>query len=113
VFKHCCGSVKPLIRSLIDAGFDILNPVQNSAVDMDAKILKEEFGDQIIFWGGGVDTQHTLPFGIPQEVYDQVTERIRIYNQQGGFVFNTIHNTQAKVPVENFLAMVDAIRQFR
>jgi uroporphyrinogen-III decarboxylase len=111
VFKHCCGSIKPLIPSIINAGIDILNPVQNSAVDMDAQTLKDQFGDKITFWGGGVDTQHTLPFGTPQEVYDQVTKRIGIYNQGGGFVFNTIHNAQSGIPVENFLAMVDAIKQ--
>jgi uroporphyrinogen-III decarboxylase len=113
VFKHCCGSIKPLIPKLIEAGFDILNPVQNSARDMDPQTLKNEFGDKITFWGGGVDTQHTLPYGTPDEVFNQVTERIRIYNQNGGFVFNTIHNTQSGVPVENFLAMIDAIKQFR
>ncbi|MDR0448405.1 MAG: uroporphyrinogen decarboxylase family protein, partial [Treponema sp.] len=67
----------------------------------------------ISFWGGGVDTQHTLPYGSPEEVFNQVSERIRIYNQNGGFVFNTIHNTQPGVPVENFLAMIEAIKQFR
>jgi uroporphyrinogen-III decarboxylase len=110
IFKHSCGSIMPLIPSIIKAGIDILNPVQNSAVNMDAKILKDTFGDKLTFWGGGVDTQKALPFGSPQEVYDQVTERIGIYNRDGGFVFNTIHNTQAKVPVENFLAMVEAIK---
>jgi uroporphyrinogen-III decarboxylase len=113
VFKHCCGSIKPLIPKFIEAGFDILNPVQNSAKDMDAQTLKDEFGSQINFWGGGVDTQHTLPFGSREEVYKQVMERIKIYNKSGGFIFNTIHNTQFGVPVENFLAMVDAIKQFR
>jgi uroporphyrinogen-III decarboxylase len=113
VFKHCCGSIKPLIPSIIKAGIDILNPVQNSAADMDPSALKKEFGEKITFWGGGVDTQKTLPFGTPQEVYDQVTERIKIYNHSGGFVFTTIHNTQARVPVENFMAMVDAVKQFR
>jgi hypothetical protein len=113
VFKHCCGSIRSLIPLIIEAGIDILNPVQNSAADMDAGELKKEFGDRITFWGGGVDTQKTLPFGSPQEVFDQVTERIKIYNRGGGFVFNTIHNTQAGVPVENFTAMIDAVRQFR
>jgi uroporphyrinogen-III decarboxylase len=113
IFKHTCGSIMPLIPSLIKAGIDILNPVQNSAVNMDAKTLKDTFGDKLTFWGGGVDTQGTLPFGTPQEVYDQVTERIGIYNKGGGFVFNTIHNTQAKVPPENFIAMIEAIKQFR
>jgi uroporphyrinogen-III decarboxylase len=113
VFKHCCGSIRSLIPSIINAGIDILNPVQNSAANMDAQTLKDSFGDKLTFWGGGVDTQKTLPFGTPQEVYDQVTERIGIYNRGGGFVFNTIHNTQAKVPPENFLAMIDAVKQFR
>jgi uroporphyrinogen-III decarboxylase len=110
IFKHCCGSIKPLIPSIIKAGIDILNPVQNSAVDMDASELKKEFGSKLTFWGGGVDTQQTLPFGTPDDVYRQVTERIKIYNQNGGFVFSTIHNTQARVPVENFLAMIEALR---
>jgi uroporphyrinogen-III decarboxylase len=113
VFKHCCGSIRPLIPNLIEAGFDILNPVQNSAADMDPQTLKDEFGANITFWGGGVDTQHTLPFGTPDQVRQQVTERIKIYNRDGGFVFNTVHNTQSGVPVDNFLAMVEAIKQFR
>ena len=113
VFKHCCGSIKSLIPGFIKAGFDILNPVQNSAKDMDPRTLKDEFGGQIAFWGGGVDTQHTLPFGTPDEVYKQVTERIGIYNRDGGFVFNTIHNTQPGTPVQNFMAMIEAVRQFR
>jgi uroporphyrinogen-III decarboxylase len=113
VFKHCCGSIKPLIPSIIKAEIDILNPVQNSAANMDAAELKKEFGGKLTFWGGGVDTQNTLPFGKPEEVFAQVTERIKIYNRGGGFVFTTIHNTQAKVPTENFLAMVDAVKQFR
>ncbi|MDR3338101.1 MAG: methyltransferase, partial [Treponema sp.] len=75
--------------------------------------LKKEFGDRITFWGGGVDTQHVLPFGTPEQVFDQVTERIKIYNQDGGFVFSPIHNTQARIPVENFTAMIDAVKQFR
>jgi uroporphyrinogen-III decarboxylase len=109
-FKHCCGSIKPLIPTLIEAGIDILNPVQNSAAGMDPQTLKDEFGEKIVFWGGGVDTQHTLPFGTPQEVYDEVTRRIEIYNRDGGFVFTPIHNTQSRVPVENFLAMIEAVK---
>jgi uroporphyrinogen-III decarboxylase len=113
VFKHCCGSIMPLIPNLIAAGIDILNPVQNSADNMDPQEIKDTFGGKLTFWGGGVDTQKILPFGTPQDVYDQVTERIKIYNRGGGFVFNTIHNTQAKVPSENFLAMLEAITQHR
>jgi hypothetical protein len=108
--KHACGSVHDLIPDLIEDGFDILNPVQTSAAKMDPRTLKREFGDRIVFWGGGVDTQRTLPFGTPDEVYREVRERIDIFNDGGGFVFAAIHNIQANVPVPNLLAMLDAIR---
>lgn len=111
-FKHTCGAVWPLIPNLLDAGFDILNPVQCSAAGMDPRRLKAEFGDRLVFWGGGVDTQHTLPFGTPADVRAQVMERLRIFSPGGGFVFNTIHNIQAGTPVANIVAMVDAIREF-
>ena len=110
VFKHTCGSIEPMITNFIDAGFDILNPVQCSAVNMDPKVLKDKYGDKIVFWGGGVDTQQTLPFGTPEDVRDQVKSRIEIFNKEGGFIFNAIHNVQAKTPVANFMAMVDAIK---
>ena len=109
-FIHTCGSVTQFIEDFIDAGFDIMNPVQTSAADMDPARLKARFGDRLVFWGGGVDTQHTLPFGTPDQVRRQVAERIRIFGSGGGFVFNTIHNVQAQVPVENVLAMVDTLR---
>ena len=109
-FIHSCGSIVQLIPDFIEAGFDILNPVQLSAADMDAKTLKKRFGKDVTFWGGGVDTQKTLPFGSPDEVYRQVRERIDIFAPGGGFVFNTIHNVQANVPLENVLAMFKAIR---
>ncbi|OAM89560.1 hypothetical protein OH491_15825 [Termitidicoccus mucosus] len=109
-FKHTCGAVVPLIPGLIEAGFDILNPVQCSAKDMDPRRLKNEFGRDVVFWGGGVNTQETLPFGTPAQVYDEVLERLRIFAPGGGFVFNTIHNIQARTPVENIAAMLDAIR---
>ena len=112
-FKHSCGGIYPLIPHLIEAGFDILNPVQCSADGMDPRTLKKEFGDDLVFWGGGVDTQKTLPFGTPDEVYAEVRERIEIFNDGGGFVFNTIHNIQAKTPVENLLAMFRAIKDSR
>jgi hypothetical protein len=111
-FKHSCGAVRPLIDRFIDVGFDILNPVQCSAKDMDAGRLKADFGSRIVFWGGGVDTQHTLPFGTPAEVRSQVTGRLRTFAPGGGFVFNTIHNIQARTPVANIIAMVDAIRDY-
>ena len=106
---HSCGGIRPLINDIIEAGFDILNPVQTSASGMDPRELKEEFGDRIVFLGGGVETQTTLPYGTPEEVYEQVGERIRIFNKGGGYIFNTIHNIQADVPVENIMAMIKAI----
>jgi hypothetical protein len=111
-FIHTCGSVVRLLPDFIEAGFDILNPVQCSAAGMDPRGLKERFGDRIVFWGGGVDTQRTLPFGTPDDVRREVRERIAIFSPGGGFVFNTIHNVQAKVPVENLRALYEAVREF-
>lgn len=110
-FIHSCGCVVDLIPDFIEAGFDILNPVQTSAAGMDPVKLKETYGQDIVFWGGGVDTQHTLPYGTPDEVYREVRERVRIFNRDGGFVFNTVHNIQANVPVENVEAMFRALRE--
>lgn len=109
-FIHSCGSVYDFLPDFIEAGFDVLNPVQCSAAKMDARTLKKEFGQQLTFWGGGVDTQETLPFGTPAEVYKQVRERIDIFNEGGGFVFNTIHNIQGPTPLENMQAMFRAIQ---
>ena len=111
-FKHSCGAVRPFIEPFIDIGFDILNPVQCSATGMEPSRLKADFGDRLVFWGGGVDTQRTLPFGTPDQVRAEVTERLRIFFPGGGFVFNTIHNTQARTPVANIVAMVDAVHEF-
>jgi hypothetical protein len=111
-FKHCCGSIKSFIPSFIDSGFDILNPVQISAANMDAKELKNEFGENIVFWGGGVDTQKTLPFGTTDDVRREVLERCEIFSPRGGFVFSSIHNIQANTPVENIVAMFDALKEF-
>jgi len=110
VFIHSCGAVYDLIPYFIEAGFDILNPVQCSAAGMNPKRLKKEFGRDLVFWGGGVDTQNTLPFGTPGEVYKEVRERINIFGNDSGFVFNAIHNIQANVPVENMLALFRAIK---
>lgn len=112
-FKHSCGAVEKFIETFIEAGFDILNPVQCSATGMDPRLLKERYGGRIVFWGGGVDTQHTLPFGTPDEVRRQVLERCEIFGAGGGFVFNTVHNIQAGTPVKNIVALFEALRQAR
>ncbi|MCL2304016.1 MAG: hypothetical protein FWC43_01585 [Planctomycetaceae bacterium] len=109
-FKHSCGAIVPLLPALIECGFDILNPVQCSAAGMDPKRLKAEFGDQLVFWGGGIDTQKTLPFGTPDEVRDEVRKRIDTFAPGGGFVFNTVHNIQALTPTENLVAMFEAVK---
>ncbi len=109
-FIHSCGGVEPLIADFIDAGFDILNPVQCSAEGMAPEGLKARYGDRITFWGGGVDTQKTLPFGTPDQVRAEVRRRIQVFAPGGGFVFNTIHNVQAGSPVENVVALYEAVR---
>lgn len=111
-FKHCCGSIKSFIPSLIESGFDILNPVQYSAANMSSRQLKDEFGDQIVFWGGGVDTQKILPFGTPDDVRNEVLQQCEIFARDGGFVFSSVHNVQANTPVENIVAMIDAMKEF-
>jgi hypothetical protein len=112
-FIHSCGSVVQLLPDIVDAGFDILNPVQCSAAGMDPRALKDQFGDRLTFWGGGVDTQKTLPFGTPDDVRAEVKQRIGIFGRGGGFVFNTIHNVQANVPPENLVALYEAVRESR
>ena len=112
VFKHSCGSVERFIPSFIEAGFDILNPVQCSATGMDPGHLKSTHGTQISFWGGGVDTQKTLPFGTPAEVRQEVLRRCEIFSPGGGFVFNSIHNVQALTPVSNIVAMLEAVHEY-
>ncbi|HHY98486.1 MAG TPA: methyltransferase [Firmicutes bacterium] len=111
-FKHSCGAIEPFINAFIEAGFDILNPVQCSAAGMDPELLKSKYGDRVVFWGGGVDTQRTLPFGTPREVRDQVLRRCEIFSKNGGFVFNAIHNVQANTPIANIVAMIDAVHEF-
>lgn len=113
VFIHSCGSIYALLPDLAEAGFDVLNPVQCSAADMEPQRLKEEYGDRLVFWGGGVDTQQTLPFGTPEEVYRHVRDRIDIFSKNGGYVFNSIHNVQSNVPTDNLLAMFRAIDDAR
>jgi hypothetical protein len=111
-FKHSCGSVEKFIESFIEAGFDILNPVQCSALGMDPEKLKANYGDRIVFWGGGVDTQHTLPFGTPDQIRQEVLARCEIFSRNGGYVFTAIHNVRALTPVENIVAMINAVHEF-
>jgi len=110
VFFHTCGAIRPLIGDLIESGVDILNPVQKSAAGMDLVELKREFGQDVVFWGGGVDTQHVLNFGTPQDVRDDVKCSIDALAPGGGFVLSTVHNTQADVPPENFMAMWETVQ---
>lgn len=110
-FKHSCGSIETLIDLFIESGFDIINPVQINAAGMNPQLLKKKYGDRIIFWGGGVDTQGAFAFGTPQQVREQVKMQCEILNENGGFVFNTVHNIQANVPFENVVAMLEAIRE--
>lgn len=112
-FKHCCGAVEPFMDAFIDSGFDIINPVQVSAAGMDPVLLKEKYGKQLVFWGGGADTQKILPFGTPEEIRDHVSRECEIFAPGGGFVFNTVHNIQANVPLENVVAMLEAVNRFK
>lgn len=111
-FKHSCGAVESFMNKFVEAGFDIINPVQINAMGMDPELLKNKYGNDLVFWGGGVDTQHILPFGTEKEVNEQVLKQCRILGKNGGFVFNTVHNIQAGVPIKNLVAMLDAINEF-
>jgi hypothetical protein len=111
-FKHSCGAVEPFLSRFIDAGFDIINPVQVNARGMDPVHLKKTYGKRLVFWGGGIDTQKTLPYETPEKVREEVLRLCNVFAKDGGFVFNTVHNIQANVPVENIVAMVNAIKEF-
>jgi uroporphyrinogen decarboxylase len=111
VLYHCCGAVRPLIDDLVDIGVDALNPVQVSSAGMDTGPLKADFGDRISFWGA-IDTGHVLPMGSPEDVRDEVRQRVRDLAGGGGFVLASVHNIQEDVPPENILAMVDAALEF-
>jgi uroporphyrinogen decarboxylase len=113
IFLHSCGSIRPVIPDLIDAGVDILNPVQFTAKDMELKGLKKDFGNDLTFWGGGVDTQSTLNKGTPQQVGDEVKRIIDLMAPGGGFVFAPVHNVQEDVPPENFWAKWDTFDKYR
>ena len=111
-FKHSCGAVEGFMNAFIESGFDIINPVQCSAAGMEPQKLKDKYGDRITFWGAGIDTQKVLPYGTPEEVRAQVLKRLEIFSKNGGFVFNAIHNIQAKTPIENVAAMIEAVKEF-
>ena len=108
-FMHSDGAILSLLPDMIEAGFDILNPIQWTAKDMEPKLLKERFGDQLVFWGGSVDSQGTFPFGTPEQVRTEVLRSIRDLASGGGYIFNSIHNIQPGTPIENLLAFYDAI----
>jgi uroporphyrinogen-III decarboxylase len=113
VLLHSDGAIFPLLPSLIETGFDILNPVQTSAAGMDAQRLKDEFGDRMAFWGGSLDCQKTLPYGTPDEVVREVEQHLRVFAPGGGYVFASVHNIQAGVPPENVVAMFDTALAFQ
>jgi uroporphyrinogen decarboxylase len=112
VFFHSCGSIREVIPDLIEIGVDIINPVQVSAAGMDSAELKREFGKDLAFWGGGVDTQNVLGTGTPEQVREDVRRRLEDFMPGGGFVFNTVHNIQGNVPPENIMAMWETLREY-
>jgi len=112
VWYHTCGACTEYIPDLIDNGIDILNPVQISADGMDAKLLKGRFGGKLVFWGGGIDAQHVLPFASAEQVREDVRKNVEIFKPGGGYVFNNVHNIQAGVPPENIVALFDAAYEF-
>jgi uroporphyrinogen decarboxylase len=109
VMLHCCGGVRELLPDLIDAGLDAINPVQISCRGMEPGKLKADFGDKLVFWGGGCDTQYILPLGTPGEVRDHVRKNVEIFKKGGGFVFQQVHNILANVPPANIVAMFDVV----
>jgi uroporphyrinogen decarboxylase len=110
---HCCGGIYELIPELIDAGFEILNPIQINAANMEPERLKKEFGSELTFWGGGVNTQSILNRGTPQQVKDHVKHNIEIFSKGGGFVFTTVHNILPDVPPQNITGMFEALEEFK
>lgn len=111
-FLHSCGSIYRLLPDLIDAGFEVINPVQITSRDMDPQRLKSEFGQHLTFWGGGADTRHTLNRGTPEQVKAHVLGLLEIFAPGGGYVFNTVHNIMPDVPPENIVAMYEAVAEF-
>ncbi len=109
---HCCGGIYELIPDLINAGFEILNPVQINAINMEPQRLKNEFGKEVTFWGGGCDTSRTLNRATPAEIKKHVRDNLEIFSKGGGYVFNTVHNIMPDVPPENIVAMFEAVHEF-
>ena len=112
IWYHTCGSCLQYLPDLIDNGIHILNPVQISAANMDPATLKQQFGPQLVFWGGGIDAQHVLPTARPEEIRQHVRRNLEIWKPGGGYVFNNVHNIQADVPPENIVAFYDAAYEF-
>jgi uroporphyrinogen decarboxylase len=112
IFFHSCGAIRPVIPDLIEAGVEILNPVQVSATGMDSAELKRDFGRDIIFWGGGIDTQRVLGTGTPEQVRADTRRRIEDLAPGGGFVFATVHNIQGNVSPENIMAMWETLQEY-
>jgi uroporphyrinogen decarboxylase len=112
IWYHTCGDCYKYIPELIDNGIDILNPVQIGLPNMEPEKLKEEFGRQLAFWGGGIDAQHILPFAKPDEIREHVRTNLEIFKSGGGYIFNNVHNIQAGVPPENIVALFDAAYEF-
>ena len=112
LFFHSCGNVRPFLPDFIEAGVDILNPIHTSAVGMEPRALKKDFGDALTFWGGGIDTQHILPSGTPLIVRDEVRRNLDALAPGGGYVFSAVHNIQSEVPPENTMAMWEALREY-
>ena len=108
-FMHTCGSVVEFIDDFIDAGFDILNPVQFSASKMDLSFLKEKYGSSLVFWGGGVNPQKTLPFGNPEEIKAEVKSNMKILSEGGGYICASVHNIQGPTPAENIVAFFESV----
>ena len=113
LFLHSCGSIVDILPDLIEIGVEIINPVQTSSRGMDPQKLKQEFGKDLAFWGGGCDTQRVLPLGSPREIEEHVKERVDIFAPGGGFVFTQVHNIMPHVPPQNIVAMYDAVKKYR
>jgi len=111
-FIHSCGSISLLLPGLIDAGIEVINPVQTNCANMAPDYLKKEFGEKVAFWGGGIETVGTLNVGTPEQIREQVLERMEIFSKGGGFVFNTVHNILPDVPPQNIVAMYDAVKEY-